>query len=150
MVASESPVVPNSETLSPLAQRFRQGVDGRLESAFAKIEPHHIGTGTETNAATRLFARALGNSTDDAGHAIARNLGGSGTNTANIFPQAPSVNRGAFRQFEQQVARQVQAGNEVFVRVVPKFESATATRPNQIVYQVRINGETISRTFDNP
>jgi hypothetical protein len=138
--------VPNSV----LAPRFRTGSNGRLESAFARIEPQHIGTGTGTNDATRLFARTFGNATDDAGHAIGRNLGGSGTDISNIIPQSPNVNRGAFRQFEQQITRQVEAGNRVFVRVVPRYESAAATRPNQIVYQVRVNGETITRTFDNP
>ena len=71
-----------------------------------------------------------------------------GKTSGNIFPQAASVNRGAFAQFEQQVARQVQAGNEVFTRVVPKYVEG-ATRPYEILYQVRVNGKTISRTFPN-
>jgi hypothetical protein len=139
-----------ADRVTDLAPRFRHGIDGRLESAFAKIEPHHIGTGTGTTEAARLFARSLGKITDDAGHAIGKNLGGlGGRSSGNIFPQAPSVNRGAFRQFEQQVAKQVAAGKDTFVRVVPKFEGS-ATRPHEIVYQVRIDGKTITRTFGNP
>jgi YD repeat-containing protein len=134
---------------SILQPRFVAGFNGRLESAFAKIEKQHIGTGTETNPTTRLFARAFGKETDDAGHAIGKNLGGSGTDISNIIPQAPNINRGAFRDFEKQVAREVEAGNEVFVRVVPKYESANVTRPSEIVYQLRVNGNTITRTFKN-
>ncbi|MBI3560526.1 MAG: DNA/RNA non-specific endonuclease [Gammaproteobacteria bacterium] len=133
-----------------LRPRFVAGTNGRLESVFAKIEPRHIGAGSETNSKTRLFARSLGEATDDAGHAIGKNLGGSGTDITNIIPQAPSINRGAFSQFEQQISREVKSGKEVFVRVVPKYESAAATRPSEIVYQVRINGETITRIFNNP
>ena len=139
-----------AERVGNLAPRFRHSINGRLESAFAKIEPINIGAGTGTTEAARVLARSLGRITDDAGHAIGRNLGGLGGSTSgNIFPQAPGVNRGAFRQFEQQIAKQVQAGRETFVRVVPKFEG-NATRPNEIVFQVRIDGKTITRTFDNP
>jgi len=132
-----------------LQPRYTTGTNGRLESAFAKIEPQHIGTGSSTNDATRLFARIFGNSTDDAGHAIGKNLGGSGTDVSNIFPQAPGVNRGAYRVFEQQIARAVQAGDEVYVRVVPQYSTPTATRPFQVLYQVRINGQTVTRAFSN-
>jgi hypothetical protein len=92
----------------------------------------------------------LGNATDDAGHAVGQNLGGlGGVRGGNIFPQAPSVNRGAFNQSEQQIARRVEAGDIVFVRVVPRYRPAE-TRPFDILYQARINGQTISRTFPNP
>ena len=67
----------------------------------------------------------------------------------NIFPQAASVNRGVFNQFEQKTVGEVQAGKTVFVRVVPHYQLG-ATRPFEILYQVRINGHTISRTFLNP
>ena len=51
--------------------------------------------------------------------------------------------------FEQQVARLVEAGDEVYVRVVPKYAPG-ATRPSSIVYQVRVNGVTTTRVFLNP
>lgn len=70
-------------------------------------------------------------------------MGGSGTDVANIIPQAARINRGAFRQFEKQIAQQVEMGKEVFVRVVPKYSSDVATRPIKIIYQVRVNGQTI-------
>jgi hypothetical protein len=128
----------------------RTGASGELRSAFAKIEPGNIGQGTATNASSRASVRQLGNATDDAGHAIGQNLGGlGGVRGGNIFPQAPSVNRGAFNQFEQQIVRRVEAGDNVFTRVVPKYR-AGETRPFEILYQVRINGQTISRTFPNP
>ena len=116
---------------------------------FARIETGNIGNGSATTDAARSWVRALGDAADDAGHGIGRNLGGPGGLTGrNIFPQAPSVNRGAFRQFEQMVAREVAGGSDVFVRVVPKY-GADLTRPTQILYQVRVNGRTISRTFGN-
>jgi len=133
----------------PANVRIRTGASGELRSAFAKIEPGNIGQGTATNASSRAFARRLGNATDDAGHAVGRNLGGSGgVRSGNIFPQAPNVNRGAFNQFEQQIVRRVQAGDTVFTRIVPRYREG-ATRPVEILYQARINGQTISRSFPN-
>ena len=134
----------------PSETRIRTGPNGELQSTLAKINPEDIGNGTPTTDAARDLARRLGNATDDAGHARGSNLGGKGGATSgNIFPQAPSVNRGAFAQFEQQVARQVQAGNEVYIRVVPRYAPG-ATRPFEISYQVRVNGVTTTRVFPNP
>jgi len=153
--AEEAPFAPNTTSppasaTGPAIVRVRTGASGELNSAFAKIEPGNIGQGTITNDSSRAFARRLGNPTDDAGHAIGQNLGGlGGVRSGNIFPQAPSVNRGAFNQFEQQIARRVVAGDNVFVRVVPQSSSGS-TRPYEVLYQARINGQTISRTFPNP
>lgn len=137
-------------TAAGLTYRVTLGNKGELRSVFAKIEPHHIGTGSNTNKASRDFARMLGRATDDAGHGIGRNLGGPGGKTSgNIFPQTPNVNRGAFQQFEQQIVKAVQNGKDVFVRVVPKY-AAGSTRPHEIYYYVRIDGQTILRIFPNP
>ncbi|UZJ79712.1 pre-toxin TG domain-containing protein [Fictibacillus sp. KU28468] len=133
-----------------LKYRTTHGENGELLSAFAKIEKHHINTGTATNTSSRELARVLGKSTDDAGHAIGKKLGGpGGSNSGNIFPQTPSVNRGDFRQFEKEISQEVFSGKEVFVRVVPKYHSGS-TRPYEILYQVRIDGQTIKRIFPNP
>ncbi len=126
------------------------GSNGELRSVFAKIEKHHLNTGTVTNQAARDYVRKLGKMTDDAGHAIGNRLGGLGNmNSGNLFPQNSRVNRGAFRAFEKLIADEVKAGKNVFVRVVPKY-TAGSTRPYEILYQVRVNGETISRIFPNP
>jgi hypothetical protein len=135
---------------APAKTRPRVGPNGELLSTFAKIEKRNLGAGTATTEAARDFARSLGNSTDDAGHAVGNALGGKGgKRSRNIFPQAPSVNRGAFNQFEQQIVGEVEAGKEVYVRVVPRYAPGS-TRPYEILYQVRVDGETISRTFKNP
>jgi hypothetical protein len=39
--------------------------------------------------------------------------------------------------------------DEVFARVVPRYAN-NASRPYEIFYQARINGQTIARTFENP
>ena len=86
--------------LRPLERRARTADNGVLTSTFGRIEPHHLGTGTPTTEAARRLIRSLGRSTDDAGHALGRNLGGpGGANSGNVFPQAPSPKSSALRFF---------------------------------------------------
>lgn len=97
-----------------------------------------------------LGHKKLGQAIDNAGHGIGRNLGGpGGVRGKNIFPQSFSVKRGDSMQFEIFVANEVRAGKDVFIRVVPRY-NGDATRPFEILCQVRINGPSISNIFPNP
>ncbi|MDM5339140.1 DNA/RNA non-specific endonuclease [Fictibacillus enclensis] len=138
-------------TKDGLAYRTTLGKNGELRAVFAKIEPKSLGKGTDTNDASRKLMKLFGGkNTDDAGHAIGNKLGGLGNkNSANLFPQNHSINRGAFRAFEKQIHDEVKAGKTVFVRVVPKYAPG-AIRPHEVAYSVRINGNTITRIFKNP
>ena len=133
---------------SNLRAKYRHNENGSLKSATAKIRTEDLGKGTSTNSSSRIFARNLGCEGDDAGHAIGDRLGGSG-GKSNIFPQAPSVNRGEFRDFEGDVAESVRRGSNVIVRVVPQYDEGS-TRPHSILYQARVDGNTESRIFLNP
>lgn len=122
--------------------RITPDAQGRVRSALAHITPADLGTGTATNSATRATARALGNSTDDAGHLIGRLLGGpGGKRSENFFAQNPHINRGAFRDMEGQVADLVRNGHDVWLRVTPKYSGA-ATRPFELQVQIRVDGVT--------
>jgi hypothetical protein len=144
----DSATVPAVAKLRRLAPRTKRGIGGRVESAFARIEPQHLGSGTRTSEAARRGARQLGSAADDAGHLIANRLGGPG-GAGYVVPQNARINRGAFRLFEQQVAADVKAGREVFVRVAPRYHGG-ATRPYEIAYQVRVDGRTRTVVFPNP
>ena len=97
--------------------------------------------GCATNEETRIYARSLGKhdgvDDDDAGHILAHRLGGSGKEPTNIFPQAPSDNRGAWREFEGYVYDCVANGAES-ARIGWSFEykSRSHTRPYQMSYEV--------------
>ena len=133
---------------SGLHAKYRHNENGSLKSATEKIRTEDLGKGTSKNSSSRIFARNLGCEGDDAGHAIGNRLGGSGSKS-NVFPQAPSVNRGEFRDFEGDVAESVKRGSNVIVRVVPQYDEGS-TRPHSILYQARVDGSTESRIFLNP
>jgi hypothetical protein len=128
--------------------RIYNDARGRVHAAVAHITQKDLRTGTATNAATRAASRALG--TGDAGHLISRLLGGpGGAGARNFFPQLPKTNRGKFAQFEKDVARLVDAGNDVWIRVSLRYKG-NSTRPYEVLYQVRVNGSTVlTRTFSN-
>ena len=132
---------------SGLHAKYRHNENGSLKSATEKIRTEDLGKGTSKNSSSRIFARNLGCEGDDAGHAIGNRLGGSGSKS-NVFPQAPSVNRGEFRDFEGDVAESGKRGSNVIVRVVPQYDEGS-TRPHSILYQARVDGSTESRIFLN-
>jgi hypothetical protein len=129
---------------------------GRIEQIEATIDPADLGTGTDTNPNSRAFARRLGQSTDDAGHARGNQLGGrGGVRDGNIFPQNPHINRGIYRQLEDEVANYVRStGASVDIRVTLQYHTPTDTRPYAVTYEALQAGapipEIASRSFLNP
>ncbi len=111
-----------------------------------------IGTrGSTTNKATRQFARAMGKPTDDAGHIIGNQLGGTGRDRYNIFPQSPNINRGVWSQEENQIRNLVLTTRQpIEVIVQLYYPSITATRPNRFTYRAAYNNACHSANVINP
>ena len=116
------------------------------------ITPQTIGTrGSTTNSDTRLYARAMGKPTDDAGHIIGNQLGGTGRQRYNIFPQSPNINRGVWSQEENQIRSLVlSTGQPIEVVVQLYYPSPRATRPNRFTYRAAYNNACHSANVINP
>lgn len=123
---------------------------GRITQWDSEVSPEDIGTGTPTNQKTRDYARSLGNANDDAGHALGSKLGGTGTDTDNIFPQAPRVNRGQFRVMEKSIAGRVtETGQSAKLSLKANYDGLS-TRPSSLEYKaVFDDGTTMFRKFGN-
>ena len=70
-----------------------------VSEAKATLLPESLGKGTDTTDCTRKYSRMLeddGYSNCDAGHILAKHLGGYGNEPLNIFPQNHSINSGIF------------------------------------------------------
>lgn len=93
-----------------------RGAHPLVTHASCTISKADLDSGCETNEETRLYARTLGDSNDDAGHILAHRLGGSGRQPTNIFPQDPHDNRGPWREFEAAVYACVDGGLTAKVR----------------------------------
>ncbi len=141
-----------------IAPRVRTGSGGRVEVSRAVIKRSHLDTGSETNDSSRIFVRKLGCFQDQAGHVIASRLGGSGTDTKNLFPQEPALNNGAYKIWEDKIYNMVKdvAKNPrgVAVTITMSYGSpGKPNRPKKITYAIRYGKglkKSDKRVFDNP
>lgn len=85
--------------------------------------------------------------TDDRGHLIAHQFGGS-DRLENLIPQDSKINQVDFRNFECDLANEVKGGKDVTVEVEPIYEGES-TRPIAIVVSYSIDGEDSVRVFPN-
>jgi hypothetical protein len=123
-----------------------------VEWLYAYITAGHLGTGTDTNKATRRFARGLGLPTDDAGHIVGRSQGGPGHQNWNIFPQHSNLNRGAYAaNIERTLNMMAQNTGGVHVWWNFRFENLSQpTRPTSFRYMVQsLNNEVIGSDLIN-
>lgn len=84
---------------------------------------------------------------DDRGHLIGDQFDGS-NGLENLVPQDSNVNRGDFKNFENELAKEVRSGNDVSVKVEPIYEG-DSRRPSVIVVTYTINSSTYQRFFNN-
>jgi hypothetical protein len=84
---------------------------------------------------------------DDRGHLIGDQFDGS-NGLENMVPQDAEVNRNDFRNFENELAKEVKNGNEVYCKVEPVY-SGDSRRPEAIVVTYSINGQENVRIFPN-
>ena len=127
-----------------------------VASAIGDITETDLDHGTDTTSCTQKYARMLdddGIQDCDAGHILANRLGGYGNEPMNIFPQAPSINRGAYAQFENNIYDFVQSGaSSAHLQWLFTYENTTATKPNSVEYTASFLGgkcTKLSSTFTN-
>lgn len=84
---------------------------------------------------------------DDRGHLIGDQFDGS-NGMENMVPQDADINRNDFRKLENELAKVVKDGKEVYVKVEPVYEG-DSRRPAAVVVTYSINGEEHVRVFPN-
>lgn len=126
--------------------KYETDDQGRIVSAEGKIQlksrdrltikdsMENIGRGDEKN-------------TDDRSHIIGDNLNGS-NGLENIVAGDASLNRGDYNKLEAQLAKEVSAGKEVYMRVNLDYPGKSY-RPDSFIVSYSINGEEFTTTFFN-
>lgn len=84
---------------------------------------------------------------DDRGHLIADQFDGS-NGLENMIPQDSNINRNDFKNFENELAKEVKDGKEVTVKIETIYEG-DSKRPAAIVVTYSIEGEESVRVFPN-
>lgn len=85
--------------------------------------------------------------TDDRGHLIGDQFDGS-NRLENLVPQDANINRNDFKNFENELAKEVKDGKTVHVKVEPVYDG-DSHRPSAIVVTYSIDGEESVRVFPN-
>lgn len=119
-------------------------------NASAIISYQSLDKGTSTNKCVEQYSNSLNdikNTTVDAGHILAKRLGGLGTEPLNIFPQNYTINRGIYAQFENEIYQFIYKNKSKYVQLKWHFFYKTNfnTRPNKIQYSY----QNITKIFTN-
>lgn len=84
---------------------------------------------------------------DDRGHLIGDQFNGS-NGLENMIPQDADINRKDYRNFENELAKEVKDGKEVYVKIEVIY-SEDSRRPEAVVVNYSIDGKESSRLFPN-
>lgn len=84
---------------------------------------------------------------DDRGHLIGDQFDGP-NGLENMIAQDPDINKNAFKNFENELAREVKAGKEVFVKYGVLYDG-DSRRPSGIAVSYTIDREESVRIFPN-
>lgn len=121
-----------------------------VSNATTIISYESLNTGTSTNKCVEEYSKFLNdlnNTKVDAGHILAKRLGGLGTEPLNIFAQNYSINRGVYAQYENEIYQLIHKNNLTSVKLEWKFYYKTKnnTRP----YKVKYSYHNKSKIFTN-
>lgn len=84
---------------------------------------------------------------DDRGHLIGDRFDGS-NGLENMIPQEAEINRGNYKNFENELAEYVKAGKEVSLAIEPVYEG-DSRRPTALLAVYSIDGSENMRIFPN-
>lgn len=84
---------------------------------------------------------------DDRGHLIGDQFDGS-NGLENMIPQDANINRNDFKNFENELAKEVKDGKEAYVKIEPIYDG-DLRRPVAIVVTYSVDGEESVRVFPN-
>ena len=84
---------------------------------------------------------------DDRGHLIGDQFDGS-NGLENMIPQNSDINRVDFKNFENELAKEVKIGNDVYYSIEPLYDE-DSKRPNALIVSYSINGVEGIKVFPN-
>jgi len=142
----ENDLIPGNE-YEINGYKYQTDEQGRIVSAEGKL---HL-KGHEGRLPIRDSIEDIGKGDqmegDDRGHLIGDQFDGS-NGLENMIPQNAYINRNDFKNFENELAKEVKAEKEVIVNVEPIYDG-DSRRPDGIAFEYAINGERGIRLFPN-
>jgi PKD repeat protein len=150
------------QAVNPCPTTLSLDLQGRVSNVKATLDQTFIRGGSDTTAAARVwtrgrqkaddFVKGAGTSQDQAGHILAKVLGGLGGKTSdNIVPVLRRVNEGQMKQLELKLRNEVVAGRQVTINVTLEYLDPTyPQRPTRLLYEYTIDGVKAVENILNP
>lgn len=142
----ENDLLPN-QTYEINGYEYETDDNGRIVYAEGKLHLKEHEGRLDIKDSMENIGKGDQKSTDDRGHLIGDQFGGS-NGMGNLIPQDANSNRIDYRNFENQLAREVADGKDVRVKVEPLYDG-DSHRPSAIAVSYSIDGIRNARIFPN-
>lgn len=142
----DNDLVPNNE-YEINGYKYNTDEHGRIISAEGNLHMKERKGRLPIKDSPEAVGKGDQKDTDDRGHLIGDQFDGS-NGLENLVPQDADVNQKDFRNFENELAKEVKSGKTVHVNVEPVYEG-DSHRPSAIVVTYTIDGEESIRVFPN-
>lgn len=137
---------PNSE-YEINGYKYKTDEKGRIISAEGKLHLKERAGRLPIRDSIEDIGKGDEQEGDDRGHLIGDQFDGS-NGLENMIPQDADINRNDFKNFENELAKEVQEGKDVRVKVELVYDG-DSRRPSAIVVTYSIDGEESVRVFPN-
>ena len=142
---------PNSKYIINGAEYMTDDA-GRIVASKAKL-PLPVGNGTQFRDGNvqKQMGKLKGSlQGDDAGHIIGNQFGGS-SNMVNLVPMKGNVNKGVYKQMENEWRRAIDLGKKVDVEIKIKYphQPKNCERPDWIEVIYDIDGQKVTKLIKN-
>lgn len=142
----DNDLVPNNQY--ELNQyKYKTDNQGRVISAEGKLQIKNHEGRIPIKDDIKSIGKGDERETDQKGHLIADRFNGS-PDLGNLVAQDGSINMGSFKKFEADLAKQVDLGKDVRVKVEPIYDG-DSRRPTDICYTYSIDGKITQVIFPN-
>lgn len=142
----ENDLEPNSE-YEINGYKYKTDEQGRIVSAEGTLHMKERDGRLVIKDSIEDIGKGDQKENDDRGHLIGDQFDGS-NGLENMIPQDADINRNDFRNFENELAKEVKDGKEVKVKIEPIYDG-DSRRPDAIVVTYSIDGEESVRVFPN-
>lgn len=142
----ESDLAPNTE-YELNGYKYTTDEKGRIVSAEGTLHMKNREGRLPIKDSIEDIGKGDQKDSDDRGHLIGDQFDGS-NGLENMIPQDSNINRDDFKNFENELAKEVKDGKEVYVKIEPVYDG-DSRRPVAIVVTYSIDGEESIRVFPN-
>lgn len=139
-------LLPNTE-YDINGYRYETDEEGRIVSAEGRLQVKDHEGRPAIKDSIEDIGKGDQKKTDDRGHLIGDQFNGS-NGMENMIPQDSDINRKDYKALETELAKEVAAGKEVYVKVEPIYEG-DSHRPVAVMVTYTIDGEESVRVFPN-